>query len=82
MSIILRGSGLSQKVQHLRSTFQHMCLDNQILRLVQMSEEIIQKDYEDHGLKVEKYQFYNLGSTTISTLKKIQDNSKQRLQGI
>jgi type I restriction enzyme M protein len=70
MSIILRGSGLSQKVQHLRSTFQHTCLDNQILRSVQMSEEIIQKDYEDHGLKIEKYQFYNLGSTTISTLKK------------
>ena len=35
-----------------------------------MSEEIIQKNYEEHGLKVSKYQFYNLGATTISTLKK------------
>ena len=35
-----------------------------------LSEEIIQKGYEDHGLKVNKYEFYNLGATTISTLKK------------
>ena len=35
-----------------------------------MSEEIIQKGYEEHGLKIGKYQFYNLGATTISTLKK------------
>jgi type I restriction enzyme M protein len=36
----------------------------------ELSEEIIQKGYEEHGLKIEKYQFYNLGATTISTLKK------------
>ena len=36
----------------------------------ELSEEIIQKGYEDHGLKIGKYQFYNIGSTTISTLKK------------
>lgn len=35
-----------------------------------MSEEIIQKGYEDNGLKIGKYEFYNLGNTTISTLKK------------
>ena len=35
-----------------------------------MSEEIIQKGYQEHGLIIGKYQFYNIGSTTISTLKK------------
>ena len=35
-----------------------------------MSEDIIQKGYEKHGLKIGKYQFYNLGATTISNLKK------------
>jgi len=35
-----------------------------------MSEEIIQKGYEDSGLKIGEYEFYNIGSTTISTLKK------------
>ena len=43
---------------------------NQILDNAKLSEEIIQKGYEDHGLKIGKYQFYNIGSTTISTLKK------------
>ena len=35
-----------------------------------MSEEIIQQGYEEHGLKIGKYQFYNIGQTSISTLKK------------
>ncbi len=35
-----------------------------------MSEEIIQKGYENQGLEIEKYQFYNLGNTNISNLKK------------
>ncbi len=34
-----------------------------------MSEDIIKDGYEEHGLKVGKYQYYNLGTTTISTLK-------------
>ena len=43
---------------------------DQISDNLKLSEEIIQRGYEEHGLKIEKYQFYNLGATTISTLKK------------
>ena len=35
-----------------------------------MSEEIIRQAYEKHGLKLENYEYYHIGATTISTLKK------------
>lgn len=35
-----------------------------------MSEELIQKGYQEHGLIISGYQFYNIGSTTIGELKK------------
>ena len=37
---------------------------------IEMSEEIERQGYEKQGLKVGKYQFYDVGQTTISTLKK------------
>ena len=70
MFIILWNSGLSQINLHSKSTFDRTLSYDQTPRFVQMSEEIIQKGYEEHGLIVGKYQFYNLGATTITTLKK------------
>lgn len=35
-----------------------------------MSEEIIQRDLEKNGIKIGKYEFYNIGSTTIHDLQK------------
>ena len=35
-----------------------------------MSEQITQMGYETHGLKLGNYEYYNLGATTLSTLKK------------
>lgn len=35
-----------------------------------MSEEILQRGYIDTGLKITKYEYYNIGNTTLKTLKK------------
>jgi hypothetical protein len=35
-----------------------------------MSEELVQKGLNKHGLKIGCYEFYNIGSTTIKQLKK------------
>ncbi len=35
-----------------------------------MSEELIQKGLNQHGLKIGNYEFYNIGSTTLKQLKK------------
>lgn len=35
-----------------------------------MSEEFKQRNYEKNGLKVDKYEFYNIGNTSIEELKK------------
>ena len=35
-----------------------------------MSEELVQKRLNKHGLKIGCYEFYNIGSTTIKQLKK------------
>ena len=35
-----------------------------------MDEEIKKRGYKEHGLKLENYEYYNIGDTTISTLKK------------
>ena len=53
-----------------RSIIKYQIAKDQILNNSELSEEIIQKGYEEHGLKIGKYQFYNIGATTITTLKK------------
>jgi len=35
-----------------------------------MSEELVQKGLNQHGLKIGNYEFYNIGSTTLKQLKK------------
>ncbi len=53
-----------------RSNVGYSGFNHKFLNYQKMSEEIIQKGYEEQGLKIGEYQFYNLGATTISTLKK------------
>jgi type I restriction enzyme M protein len=40
------------------------------VELNKMSEELIQKGLNEHGLIIGKYEFYNIGNTTLNQLKK------------
>jgi hypothetical protein len=47
-----------------------------------MSEELIQKGYTEHGIKIGDHEYYDLGNTTLDSLKVYKIISKKTMKVI